>query len=72
MNNIDRQNLMNLLAYNKEEFDYWFRQSTEFEREYAKHILAIHREELAIKAVLLVDKVTDLSEANKLLQKFRL
>lgn len=68
MTDHDRQNLNFLLTASQKTLKLWYDTVSEDDRQYAYELLDTYRKELKIKVALLEDKVTDTTQANKLLQ----
>lgn len=75
MNAWDRDNLNFILNTSDEAFSEWMLQADEDDIDYALELISKHREEISLKEFLLTSdnlEISDTSEANSILQKFRI
>ena len=70
MNDWDKDNLNFLLSADEETLDDWYAQCDADDIRYALELMKAHKSELILQELEYFDKVTDLSAATKLLQKF--
>lgn len=72
MNKWDQDNLLFFLTVDADTYRAWYAQATESDKEYASNLMAVYSQELDVRIALSEDTVTDLTDANTILQKFRL
>jgi hypothetical protein len=73
MNEWDRDNLEFLLHIDNATFDEWYEQADDDDIQYARELIDMGRKEIiAMKRLEDLDPVEDVTEANKVLNRFRL
>ena len=73
MNDYDKANLNFILSITESDtFQLWYDSLSEDDVAYALELMSAARLELDMRVVELCDDVTDLSDANQVLQKYRL
>jgi hypothetical protein len=74
VNKHDRDNLQFLLSADKNTMDQWYQTVSEDDVEYALELLQLHRTELELRELEIIDTEaeTDLSDAHSVLTRFTL
>jgi hypothetical protein len=74
VNKHDRDNLQFLLSADKSTMDQWYQTVSEDDVEYALELLQLHRTELELRELEIIDTEaeTDLSDAHSVLTRFTL
>jgi hypothetical protein len=72
MNEYDKNNLSFLLSLHSNSFREWAEQASEDDIQYAMELLRQRQAEYDLELAAVLDEVVDVSEAKKVLGKFRL